>query len=282
MKGDLHMHSVFSDGGLTIRELGKYADEIGLDYIAITDHDTLDHHGHIEEELKGLRVKAIAGIEISAYDFSRKRRAHILGFGIKDKERLSKITAPMLIKRREASEWMVEKIRKYGYPLTLEHVERKAMLSTTLYKQHIMLAMMELGYGTSIRGPLYKELFGKPTDDFKGGIAYMENEYIDGREAVEAIKSAGGTAILAHPGGYKNVDYIPELKECGLDGIEVWHSSHSKEDEDALLNLSKHYDFVITGGSDFHGLLEGHINPLGSSKIEGIHLEEFLSYIGEK
>lgn len=277
MKADLHMHSVLSDGGMEIRDLGKYADEIGLDYIAVTDHDTLEHHTILDDELKGLKVKGIKGLEISAYDFSRDRKAHILAYGIKDYEEVNKIIAPMILKRWEGALWMVEMIRKKGYPLTIEHVKSKAKKSTSIYKQHIMQAMMELGYTDGIKKDLYKEFFGKPSLDSKGGFAYKEFEYVDARLAVETVKRAGGIAILAHPAAYKNVDFIPELKECGLDGLEVWHSSQNEVDNKILLELVRKYDCLATGGSDFHGMMEGHINPLGSATLSGSYLDEFLS-----
>lgn len=38
LRGDLHMHSDWSDGGATIREMAEKAMELGHDYIALTDH----------------------------------------------------------------------------------------------------------------------------------------------------------------------------------------------------------------------------------------------------
>jgi predicted metal-dependent phosphoesterase TrpH len=57
----------------------------------------------------------------------------------------------------------------------------------------------------------------------QGGICDFDVEYADVIEAVEAIKSAGGLAILAHPGQQKNFWLIPELVKAGLDGLELNH-----------------------------------------------------------
>ncbi len=41
--GGLHMHTVHSDGTLTVREISARAREAGLDFIAITDHNNTTH-----------------------------------------------------------------------------------------------------------------------------------------------------------------------------------------------------------------------------------------------
>lgn len=39
--GSLHIHSKFSDGSGTVEEIAKYATESDLDFIILTDHNTL-------------------------------------------------------------------------------------------------------------------------------------------------------------------------------------------------------------------------------------------------
>lgn len=38
LKGDIHVHSLWSDGGNTIREMADAAEKLGYSYIAVTDH----------------------------------------------------------------------------------------------------------------------------------------------------------------------------------------------------------------------------------------------------
>ena len=52
-------------------------------------------------------------------------------------------------------------------------------------------------------------------------------------------------------------EMIKDFKELGLDGIEALHSTHTREQEDILINLARDNDLLITGGSDFHG----HVKP---------------------
>ena len=48
-RGDLHTHTVHSDGALTVDELARFAAESGLDFIAVTDHNTISHHRELPQ-----------------------------------------------------------------------------------------------------------------------------------------------------------------------------------------------------------------------------------------
>ena len=81
IKADMHIHSTVSDGSFTIPELISRAKENSLDAIVITDHDTLSHSKQLPEH-SGIRVTA--GIEISAFDYEKNFRVHILGYNIRN------------------------------------------------------------------------------------------------------------------------------------------------------------------------------------------------------
>jgi histidinol phosphatase-like PHP family hydrolase len=62
-KGDLQMHSVWSDGSGTIREMADAADALGYEYIAITDHSKgLKIAGGIDESQLEEQAGEIAGV----------------------------------------------------------------------------------------------------------------------------------------------------------------------------------------------------------------------------
>ena len=86
----------------------------------------------------------------------------------------------------------------------------------------------------------------------------MSNKGINYEECINLIKSAGGFAILAHPNQLLMDDIelektVKKLISCGLDGIEVYHSGHSRNEVDKYLYLAHKYNLLISGGSDFHG-----------------------------
>lgn len=74
LKGDLHLHSVNSDGSYTVKENGKMAMEKGLDFIALTDHNTISQNIH---ESYGT-VLFIPGMELTTY------KGHCNLFGVKE------------------------------------------------------------------------------------------------------------------------------------------------------------------------------------------------------
>ena len=77
-KGDFHIHTTFSDGSFTPKEIIKKAKIKGLDIIAITDHNSVDGvHEAIEEGNKE-GIKVIPGVEISSR--VNNIRVHVLGY----------------------------------------------------------------------------------------------------------------------------------------------------------------------------------------------------------
>lgn len=67
-RGDLHMHTVHSDGNWTIAELISSARDTGLDFIVITDHNTASHHEEIDRLSQGSRqLLVLRGEEITTY-----------------------------------------------------------------------------------------------------------------------------------------------------------------------------------------------------------------------
>ena len=47
LAGDLHAHTVHSDGVMSVAELACYAAERGLDFVAVTDHNTVSQHASL-------------------------------------------------------------------------------------------------------------------------------------------------------------------------------------------------------------------------------------------
>lgn len=278
MKADLHCHSRVSDGSMEIRAIAALAKRVGIGTLAIADHDTVDGLGEAKTAGRELGINILSGIEISAYDFTRRQKAHVLGFLMDQPEQVAAVCKPMLRQRQEHSRSIIETLKIAGYPITWEFTESIAYGSTNVYKQHIMHALMHLGYASAIHDVLYQELFAKPGNGKPGGIAYKEIDYIDVRTAVRAIKQAGGVAVLAHPASYNNLELVPQLVEVGLDGLEAWHPSHNDADVRLIMGLAKKYGLILTGGSDFHGMYDDKPNSLGTCYMS----EEWLNRLYER
>jgi PHP domain len=65
LAGDLHAHTVHSDGVLTVSELALLAVERGLDFIAVTDHNTISHHGELSEAASRYGITLLPGQEVT-------------------------------------------------------------------------------------------------------------------------------------------------------------------------------------------------------------------------
>jgi predicted metal-dependent phosphoesterase TrpH len=247
MKVDLHLHSNWSDGSMGIPQLIRFAKVLGLDAISITDHDTMAGQADAIEEGKKQELQIIPGVEISAFNPETGRKAHILGFNVRDMEGLDKVCRPFLEARHKKNLESVDLIKAAGYAISQSDVLEYASLDGTVYRQHIMHALVDRGYAVSIYGPLYTEFFGP------AGLAVVKASYMNAEEAVRLIKDCGGHAVLAHPFQYDSIDYIPQLVAWGLAGIEYHHHTQTPTRQEAAIEAARRYNLFLSGGSDFHG-----------------------------
>lgn len=277
MKADLHCHTKLSDGTLGIDDIIILAKNSGVTTLAITDHDCLA--GTVRATIIGERhgVNVIPAVEFSATDSKRKAKAHILCYLPDTPERLEGLCKSNSEKRKRAARIMVAKVAN-KFPVTPELIMKCATGSTNIYKQHIMQALMECGYTTTIFGDLYNMLFKKESRI----NVLMESTYPEPAEIIEAIHEAGGIAVLAHPGFYDNFELLEELIPLGLDGVEVWHPENTPEQQELLINIAKKNDLLMTGGSDFHGAYNAYAVKLGEYGPDEDNVAKLLSYKAKK
>lgn len=116
LAGDMHSHTVHSDGALTVDELACRAVADGLDFLAVTDHNTTSHHESLPAA--GLRagVLLLPGQEIT------RDAGHANAFG----------DIGWIDFRRSADDWLAETERRGGilsinHPLAGDHAWRQPM-----------------------------------------------------------------------------------------------------------------------------------------------------------
>jgi predicted metal-dependent phosphoesterase TrpH len=277
LKADLHCHTKLSDGTLGIDDMIILAKNSGVTTLAITDHDSLA--GTVRATIIGERhgINVIPAVEFSATDSKRKAKAHILCYLPDTPERLEGLCKSNSEKRKRAARIMVAKVAN-KFPVTPELIMKCATGSTNIYKQHIMHALMECGYTTTVFGDLYNMLFKKESRI----NVLMEATYPEPAEIIEAIHEAGGIAVLAHPGFYDNFELLEELIPLGLDGVEVWHPENTPEQQELLINIAKKNDLLMTGGSDFHGAYNAYPVKLGEYGPDEDNVAKLLSYKAKK
>ncbi len=273
MSADLHCHTRLSDGSLGIEDLIILASKMGIDTIAITDHDCLAAtvRGKIIGQRHGVTV--VPGVELSAFDTKRNRKVHLLCYLSENPDRLEGLCRRNSLARRKAGQLMVLKTAQ-KYPITPEFVLKCAAGSTNIYKQHILHALMESGFTTEIFGNMYEELFSSKNPD---NIS-VTPKYPDVFEVLDAIHDSGGIAVLAHPGFYDSFELLDELIEAGIDGVEVWHPENTPEETERLIKIAKAHSLLMTGGTDFHGMYGPRITKLGSYSTPDENLNALLGY----
>lgn len=273
MSGDLHCHTRLSDGSLGIEDLIVFAKKKGIETIAITDHDCLA--GTVRGKVIGARhgIQVIPGVELSSTFEKYNKNLHILCYLPESPDMLEGLCKRNSLARKKASHFMMLQTAK-RYPITTEFIIKCATGSTNLYKKHIMQALIECGYANSFNGDLYKELF---TTESENNILVVP-KYDSVQNVIDEIHTAGGIAVLAHPVASGCIDYINEIIEMGIDGIEVFHPSADDEQQAMLKKVAASHKILMTGGSDFHGMYNQYNVSLGDYSTPDDCLHALLGY----
>lgn len=244
---DLHVHSTFSDGTLTPKQLIDLAKNLGLTCIAITDHDTTAGLCIAAEYAKRSCFSFIPGLEISVDE----PRAHLLGYGIDTGySPLQRALERVAASRSKRNERIVRRLQELGYGITMADVRAQSD-EEILGRPHIARALVEKRYFDSTAA-VFDQLIGP------GRPAYVDRERLTAKEGIALIRNAGGVAVLAHPGLLSTdireiEDRIRVLTELGLQGIEAVYTEHSDGLTKHLINLASATGLIWTGGTDFHG-----------------------------
>jgi predicted metal-dependent phosphoesterase TrpH len=257
---DLHVHSTASDGKYAPEEIVGKAAALGLRYLALTDHDSVDG---IVRAIQAARafpgLTFIPGVEVST-DVP-EGEIHILGYFI-DYARPE--LADRLKKFRDSREGrargMVDKLAALGIVIDWKRVQEIAG-DGAIGRPHIAQAMLEKGYIAN-----FKEAFDKYIG--REGPAYVEREKMTPEEAVALVLRSGGLPVLAHPFTVKEPEKrAAGLKKVGLVGIEAYYKDNTPEITKATLKIAEENGLIVTGGTDFHGIAGAGDITLGSVHV---------------
>lgn len=257
---DLHTHSTASDGIYSPTELLQRAKGIGLRILALTDHDTT---GGLEEAASAaakLDIDFLPGIEINT-DIEGGE-VHVLGyFPEYQRPEFQAILTVLRDARERRGQRMVELLNEHGINVSWERV--RAIAQGAVGRPHVAKALLEAGYVQTI-GEAFDKYIGT------GCYAYVPRYRLTPEDAVRLIASANGLPVMAHPVELPGLEelrnWLPDLKEAGMVGLETYYGPYTTEDEQALRALADEYDLIPTGGTDFHG--PGiHPTPLGGRHV---------------
>ena len=274
---DLHCHTKLSDGSLGIEDIISQAKRTGIDCLSITDHDTMASFSRAEVLGQREGVKILRGVELSAWDKERNSKVHILCYAPQKPDRLEGLCLKSCEIRKACSKEMIDKVME-KFPITLESILKHTTASKSIFKQHIMRALIDYGYALEFYGELDSELFNPQT-----GSCYVEREYPDVNFVIDLIHTARGVAIVDHPAQYDIIDLLEELAKKGkIDGVEIGHYSADESYRKALGELADKYGLIRTGGSDFHGLYNSVPTHLGSETTPQEEVDRILKLAAKK
>ena len=265
MKADLHIHSEYSDGNLSVESLIELLKKNEIRTFSITDHDSIQGTTEAIEIAKNKGLTAIPGIEFSA-EF-KNREVHILGYRFDFKSgMLEEYLKDIKISRLKRFNEMLYKLNKIGCKLTYEYVKDIFPGNITLGRPHLAKALIKKGYVASL-----EDAFLKYLGDNK--IADVKKKNPNAMEVIELIKELGGKAFLAHPGKHFLWNDIDDLLDSEIDGIEIIHPTHTKTKSDFLRKFADEKNLLICGGSDFHGIYKKDYVNIGKYFIEENELQ---------
>ena len=249
MLTDLHMHSYYSDGTMSPREIVEDAKKRNVQLIAITDHNVLDSYNELKEAAEEFGIKIIRGVEIDAR--FEDIVVHILAYNFEDNENLFNLvhkaknelleTSIELIKRMEND---YENISSEDYE-AYDYDKRKGGWKGIHYL-----------FDRGITSELFEGV--KYYGQYKCGHEYFD--YPNVEEVVKAVHEANGYVVLAHPCNYyKNntkeevLEKLEKFKSIGIDGVECYYPANSEMMTETCVEFCKNNDMIITVGSDSHG-----------------------------
>ena len=284
---DLHLHTNYSDGTDTVKELLINAESKKLDIISITDHDTIDAYKELENnEIRKLYSgKIIVGIELKTY--YNGIPMEILGYGIDYKKiKINKIDIYNI--QIDSLNELKKRAKKLNLTFdenisVSKHLPTRKFASYVLAKE--LLKHKENKDILRSIGPEFDatSFYRVHTSNKYSIFYYDESKYgVSLKDAIDIIHNAGGIAILAHPLVYPFSNKLQEiemiLKKYEIDGLECEYPLFSTEERNALKNIALKYKKYVTGGTDYHANNKPNIS-IGTGINNNIYIHN--TYIDE-
>lgn len=248
---DLHMHTTISDGTDTPEELLSVVKSAGITHFSITDHDAVKGAQIMLDLLSPSDPVFIPGVEFSCRDELGKY--HILGYGFDPASPSIQEIVKKGHENRMAEVSSRLKALKDERSIVFPDEEVEKLLSLpNPGKPHIGNLLVKYGYAES-RGQAITEIINKLN---------VKSLDLDPQEVITAIRNGGGISVLAHPSfgsgtqkifGKELEMRVDHLVAMGLQGIEAYYSTFTKEIRDEVLAIAERRNLLITSGSDYHG-----------------------------
>ena len=282
---DLQSHSIHSDGVLQAADVVAHAARAGVELLALTDHDTIDGVPEARDAAAGHGIAFSSAAELSAVHGDYED-LHILGYELDDTdEGLRAALHDFRGDRARRIEEMADRLRELGFELDDAPLAARRAAGKPIGRPHLADAV--LAHPANAQRLRDEGIDGRnalfPPYLVPGAKAYVARSRPTVPQAIEVIHAAGGVAVWAHP--FWDVDderealaTLAAFVEAGLDGVEAFYASHSKEQTEALVRAAD--GLLLTGSADFHGPEHERFDTFRAFELHG--LEPRLGPIGSR
>jgi predicted metal-dependent phosphoesterase TrpH len=265
MKIDLHIHtSTGSDGAMTIGEVFDEANKRHIGFLAITDHDAIEHQGQAVALAESHGIRYITGVELNVtFPYQGKSVSlDFLGYGYDNKntafkEKLRLVREHRGKRARQIIDNLNAEFKKEGRPLFTDEDLGKMQegVDGILSRPHIADYLIKKGIVTGRQEAFDKYLVRCDVPKYPLSLG----------EAAALVRGAGGVIVLAHPNDPNGTSLIGLTKDLPgqteiieenmlkyIDGVECWHSRSDAATTGHYIEFCKKHNLLMTGGSDCH------------------------------
>lgn len=251
---DLHIHSNNSDGTFPPKQLVDIAEKNNVGILSITDHDSIsgldEFKCNIPYDMLGVK-----GIEFSSFiiDNNEKIKLHILGYCFDEKNYLfQSLINEMTEKRIDKHLKLLKEVKEKIKRLPEEEIEKLNIDRYCWFDREVISCLEKIKYS--------KENIDELRNYYKiNRFSYGSDYDLDVKRVIDAIHSASGYVVFAHPMAYKfssDKDRIERIIKIlilmGIDGIEIYQSDCMIKDIIWLGKIANENNLLFSVGSDFH------------------------------
>jgi predicted metal-dependent phosphoesterase TrpH len=274
---DLQSHSKYSDGVLPPSDVVARAARAGVELLALTDHDTVDGVDEALEAAAREGIKLVPAAELSTVD-GQYEDLHVLGYGVDhhDPAFLSALEG-FRADRGARADRMAAALEDLGWELDRTALDQRRAAGLPIGRPH--LAQAAYNHPNNA-----KRIADEGLEDFSallvaylipGAPAYRARTTPTVHEAIDLIHAAGGVAVWAHPfwdldAAPDVVDAIERFHEAGLDGVEAFYITHTREQTLLVADACQRLGLITTGSADFHGPEHRHFSRFRAFDLHGV------------
>ena len=265
---DLHIHSQSSDGAFTVEEIVKEAKRRNIEFMSITDHDSIGCQTVATDLAEKAGIRYVSGVELNVtfahpkyhagkpvaldflgYQFDATNRALVDKLQLMAEYREERATKILRNLNAEFEKEGIQKLTKKDF----EAIE--ASVDGVLGRPHIADYLVKKGIVKNRQEAFDKYLVRCNVPKYP---LHLE-------EASKLVHNAGGKIVIAHPNDPhgtslvaltkslpEQTTIIEELMLEFIDGVECWHSRNDFETTSHYVKFAKEYGLLMTGGSDCH------------------------------